>query len=150
MEAPVQVTQPVSPEDFERYFALRWEVLRMPWRQPRGSERDPLDDTSVHGMIRDAGGEILAVGRVHMTGPEEAQVRYMGVRADRQGRGLGSRMLRFLEDEARARGAKRVILQAREPAVPFYRRQGYDIVEKTYLLFGEIQHYLMQKESARS
>jgi hypothetical protein len=37
-------------------------------------------------------------------------------------------------------------LQAREKAIPFYERLGYKVVEKTHLLFGEIQHYKMRKE----
>ena len=39
-----------------------------------------------------------------------------------------------------------VILQARQDAVPFYEHHGYNVVEKTFLLFDEIQHYLMRKE----
>ena len=38
-----------------------------------------------------------------------------------------------------------IILNARENAVPFYKKLGYNITEKTNLLFGKIQHYEMKK-----
>jgi len=40
---PVAGASLIVPEtavDRERYFDLRWRVLREPWQQPRGSERD--------------------------------------------------------------------------------------------------------------
>jgi hypothetical protein len=37
-------------------------------------------------------------------------------------------------------------LQARENAVGFYKRCGYAVKEKSYLMWEVIQHYLMEKE----
>jgi hypothetical protein len=31
-------------------------------------------------------------------------------------------------------------------AVDFYAKAGYQMMEKSHLLFGEIQHFLMQKK----
>jgi ribosomal protein S18 acetylase RimI-like enzyme len=36
-------------------------------------------------------------------------------------------------------------LHAREIAIGFYQKLGYQMIEKSHLLFGEIQHYLMEK-----
>jgi len=38
-----------------------------------------------------------------------------------------------------------VILHARENTLPFYQHHGYTLVERSFLLFDEIQHYLMSK-----
>ena len=51
-----------------------------------------------------------------------------------------------LEEEARRRGALRVQLDSRESAVPFYEKNGYAVVAESYLLWGEIPHFLMVKE----
>ena len=59
---------------------------------------------------------------------------------------LGDVMLLYFETLAKQIGIKTIILQAREIAVDFYKRNGYEITEKTFLLFGEIQHYLMSKK----
>jgi len=38
----------------------------------------------------------------------------------------------------------RKILSSKE--IKFYKNNGYEIVKKSYILFGEIQHWLMRKE----
>jgi N-acetylglutamate synthase-like GNAT family acetyltransferase len=53
--------------------------------------------------------------------------------------------MEVLEQEAKNRGVSRLFLHARESAIPFYLSLGYEILEKTHLLFGEIQHFSMEK-----
>lgn len=143
--AALQARAPQSEEDWQRYYALRWRVLRAPW-QAEGPPREDDDAQSIHRMLCSASGDVLAVGRVHQIDPHTAQVRFMAVEAGCERRGHGSRLLRALERTAAAElGVHTVILQARENAVPFYRYHGYEMVEKSFLLFGEIQHYLMRK-----
>jgi N-acetylglutamate synthase-like GNAT family acetyltransferase len=131
--------------EWETYFDLRWRVLREPWGQPRGSERDPLDEKAFHLLIRGVDGSAVAVGRLHINTPEEAQVRYMAVGPAHQGSGLGRKILRGLEDRARAQGIQRIILNARENAVGFYTRQGYEAIGPGETLFGEVRHTRMSK-----
>jgi N-acetylglutamate synthase-like GNAT family acetyltransferase len=142
----MKVRCPETPSDFERYFALRYEVLRKPWNQPIGSERDELEESSQHAMIESNSGEILGVCRMQFNNPEEAQLRYMGIRADTQGRGAGKMLMDYFEVGAHKQGCKRIVLQAREKAINFYVRNGYKILEKSYLMWGEIQHYKMEKQ----
>src|SRR5437660_4239167 len=79
---------PASPAEWEAYFDLRWRILRRPWDQPRGSERDPLDDSAFHLLITgDDNARALACGRLHLNSPSEAQIRYMAVDENVQGRG---------------------------------------------------------------
>jgi ribosomal protein S18 acetylase RimI-like enzyme len=51
----------------------------------------------------------------------------------------------FAEEISKNRGDKKIILHAREIALGFYEKLGYQLIEKSHLLFGEIQHYLMEK-----
>jgi ribosomal protein S18 acetylase RimI-like enzyme len=137
---------PQSPADLDRYFDLRWRVLRAPWNQPRGSERDTREDESVHMMIRSEAGAALAVGRLHLNSPVEAQVRFMAVDPDAQNRQLGSTLLRALEARARDAGAKYLVLNARSTALRFYERHGYHIEAPAERLFAEVEHWRMRKE----
>jgi predicted GNAT family N-acyltransferase len=137
---------PMNPAWSELYFRLRWEVLRAPWKQPFGSERDDLEEQCFHVLIAYNGQEAVACGRVQMNDEETAQVRYMAVHPAHQGKHLGSQVLNSLELYARELGARRIILQARENALPFYKANSYHVLEKTFVLFGSIPHYLMQKE----
>ena len=141
--APVS---PVSEADWIKYFDLRWRVLRAPWNQPRGSERDDFEDTSIHLMVCDVSGTPLAIGRAHFNSQTEAQVRYMAVEPAFAGRGFGGRVLVGLEKRAQAQGATRVVLNARKPAIPFYLKHGYTIVGPADTLFGTIEHVRMEKK----
>ena len=143
----ITVIEPQTPEEFKQYYSLRYKILRKPWGQPRGSERDNEDEISHHRMIIDeATWDAIAVGRLQVNTKEEAQIRYMAVADNYQGQGLGSKIVTALEDIALDKGANRIILQARKNAVQFYQRNGYKVVEKSYILFDEIQHWLMKKE----
>ena len=143
----ITIIEPLTPEEFKQYYSLRYKILRKPWGQPRGSERDNEDEISHHRMIIDeATGDAIAVGRLQVNTKEEAQIRYMAVADNYQGKGLGSKIVTALEDIALDKGANRIILQARKNAVQFYQRNGYKVVEKSYILFDEIQHWLMKKE----
>ena len=143
----MEIIEPNTSTEFKIYYNLRYEVLRKPWFQPKGSERDDGDETSLHRMIIDEpNGKAVAVGRLQFNSIEEAQIRYMAVSDDYQGMGYGSKIVKALDNIAREKGSRKIILQSRENAVKFYEKNGYKIIEKSYLLFDEIQHWLMEKE----
>lgn len=141
----MRLLEPSTPSDFEKYYQLRWEILRKPWDQPKGSEKDDAEATSIHAMVLDDADECVGVSRLQMNSPEEAQVRFMAVRDDQQGKGLGKMLMQYLEEKAKTSGAKKIILQSRENAVPFYLSIGYSVTEKTFRLWDIIQHYRMEK-----
>jgi predicted GNAT family N-acyltransferase len=141
----VETRPPESPEEWQRYYALRWRILRAPW-QADGPDRDETDTGSTHRMVCKPDGVVVAVGRLHRVDDKTAQIRFMAVDEAEQRRGYGSLLLGSLEQAAADMLLGAVILQAREDAVPFYEHHGYRVVEKTFLLFNEIQHYLMRKE----
>ena len=93
----MEIIEPNTSTEFKIYYNLRYEVLRKPWFQPKGSERDDGDETSLHRMIIDeSNGKAGAVGRLHFNSIEEAQIRYMAVSDDYQGMGFGSEIVKFL------------------------------------------------------
>ncbi|MFI5149520.1 MAG: GNAT family N-acetyltransferase [Bacteroidia bacterium] len=142
----MKLIEPQSQEDFDRYFRLRYEVLRKPWNQPFESVKDELEDQSVHAMITDDAGNALGVCRMHFNNPEEAQLRFMGIKKEARGLHLGKMLLEHFEAIAVKKGIKRIMLQSRENAVLFYEKNGYSVREKSYLMWNLIQHYRMQKD----
>jgi len=141
----MRIIEPASPEDYQKYYNLRWTVLRAPWNQPRGSERDPRDADSTHLMMIDVRDAAVAVGRLHFNSIREAQVRYMAVVVDQQRRGFGSRLLQALEEKAASLGAACIVLDARETALGFYRKQGYSVDGPGHVLYNCISHVRMSK-----
>jgi N-acetylglutamate synthase-like GNAT family acetyltransferase len=141
----IQVKEAADPVSLEKIIGLRYEILRKPWDQTFESASDNLEECSINAYAEDHSGRAIACGRLQKNDERTGQIRYMAVDKGSQGKGLGRAVLHYLERRAREEGLKTVILQARENAVPFYEAQGYTVVEKTFLLWGKIQHYLMQK-----
>ncbi len=135
---------PATAAEWQAYYQLRWQVLRAPWQQPLGSEQDALEADSYHLMLVTQSGETAAVGRLHRIDADNAQVRYMAVAEAWQGQGAGARVLQGLEQQAVKLGCKQVRLNARETALTFYQKQGYQVLAPAPELFG-IAHQQMQK-----
>ncbi len=97
-------------------------------------------------MIRSPKGPVVAVGRVHLTSPGEAVIRFMAVEPSWSSRGYGTRILAGLEARAAAAGARSIQLNAREYARRFYSRHGYEEIGPGPTLFDAIRHVRMQKQ----
>ena len=69
----------------------------------------------------------------------------MAVDAYVHGSGYGGRILEALEAEARGRGARKIVLNARDNVVEFYQKRGYDVIGDAETLFGVIRHVRMEK-----
>jgi GNAT superfamily N-acetyltransferase len=140
----VEVREPANALDFDRYFELRWRVLREPWTDDRESGKDEHEAKAVHLMAW-SGDEPVGVGRLNFNTPVEAQIRYMAVDPAWAGQGIGSTLLHHLERVAKNRGATTVVLNARESVHEFYIKHGYSISGDSYKLFGCIVHWRMSK-----
>ncbi len=121
-------------------------MLRQPWGEEKGSEVDDEEDSSYHLMALEDK-RVIGVARLQFFDDENsAQLRYMAVDTDFQGRGVGRKIVEHMEDYAKQQSATQLFLHARENAVGFYLNMGYAIEESSYLLFGSIQHFKMSKQ----
>ena len=145
-----QTKQPVTDEEFRQYFHFRWQRLRKPWDEPEGSEKDDIEDSCFHLMTCDDSNKCIGIGRLQFNTDTEAQIRYMAVSEEHERQGLGRKIVVALENKAKEKNIATIILDAREPAAGFYEKLGYVKKEKTYLLFGKIQHYRMAKDFLKS
>ena len=95
------IKQPETEKEFEAYYDLRWSILREPWQQPKGSEKDDLENESFHVMACDEKNKVVGVGRLHFNNKIEAQIRYMAVAAEYTKKGTGKLILETLEEKAK-------------------------------------------------
>jgi len=140
------VRTPCCQSEWRAYYDLRWRILRAPWQQPRGSERDPLESCSEHRMACDHLGNIVAVGRLHRLDDNRGQIRYMAVERGFERQGLGSLILQSLENAAIQMNMRLLVLHARESCVGFYQKRHYKLIAPSHRLFDRIQHFKMQKQ----
>jgi ribosomal protein S18 acetylase RimI-like enzyme len=139
------VRPPKTPEEFQRYRDLRWKILRAPHNQSRITEQDDAGVVNFPIMVCEVDGIPIGVGRAHFISEGEAQIRSISVEPEWEGKGIGSIVLKELEKIVKTKGAKRIIIHARNNAIEFYKKNGYKAVEPSYTLFGEIEHTLMEK-----
>jgi N-acetylglutamate synthase-like GNAT family acetyltransferase len=140
----MEIKSPQTDAEWKAYYGLRFNVLREPWNQPLGSEVLADEDQAIHAIASEEG-EVLGVARMHESAAKQGQVRCVAIATAAQGKGIGKAIMAYLEEKARLKGWTEIVLEARENAVPFYKAIGYTIVTESYLLFGEIQHFRMQK-----
>lgn len=142
----IEIRCPNSEIEWESYYDLRYRILREPWNQPPGSERNEGDDSAIHVAYFE-NGKIFGVARLDLMVDDIGQIRFMAVETSKQGKGIGEKLMLHLEELAFLNGRKKIILHAREIAIGFYQKLGYVMIEKSHLLFGEIQHFLMKKST---
>jgi predicted GNAT family N-acyltransferase len=146
MKLNFKIIEPETEEQLRKYYNLRFEILRKPWDQPRSSTKDEWENNSIHVLMLDEQDEAIAVGRLQLNSNDEGQIRSMAVRDDLQGNGLGSQIICYIEQKAKEKNLKHILLDARINAVKFYENHGYKVVGDSYLLFGVIPHFRMKKE----
>lgn len=144
-QSKYHISTPRTEQEFAAYHQVRFNELRKPWQQAKGSEVDNLETQSVHRMVCDELGNVLAVGRLHKVSKTDAQIRFMAVDSHYQGKGLGNLVLEALEQEAVKQGVLEIQLNAREVALSFYKKNGYTLIEQVHTLYDEIKHYSMTK-----
>lgn len=117
------------------------------------------EETTFHvGTFEQAGEQPLAVATMMLQDdprcdvqddPNSIGLRYrlrgMAVAESRQRNGLGSAALTFAEKEAIKRGATIIWCNAREPAVPFYLRHGYESVGERFTIPTAGPHFFCRK-----
>ena len=120
--------------------------MRKAWNQPKGSEKEELEDGAFHIMVCEDDGTVVGVGRVHFNSEDEWQIRYMAVEENYRRSGIGEIVLSKLEEAAKSGGAGQIVLDARETAVAFYEKAGYEVTEPAHTLFGAVKHFKMVKK----
>ncbi len=139
---------PNTAAEFAQYYQLRWQILRKPWQQALGSEQDEHEQYAIHRMIIDEKSKVLAVGRLEHTVEQQGQIRFMAVDDKAQGQGLGQQIVNALEQQASQLGMTEVCLNARDNALGFYQKLGYENKGYSHTLFDDVKHYRMVKKLA--
>jgi ElaA protein len=127
----------------EAAMALRYEVFCQEQGVSRAQEADGRDGEALH-LVALEGERVVGTCRLLIEGAT-AKVGRMAVERPARGRGLGLRLLRAAEREARAAGARRVALHAQTYAAPLYERGGFIPYGKPFIQAG-IEHVAMEKD----
>jgi predicted GNAT family N-acyltransferase len=130
---------------------LRHQVLRhgLP-RETAVFDGDAAETTRHVAAV--AGGRVVGCATLHLNewqGRRAWQLRGMATADDVRGRGVGRRMLAFLEREVLAGSPVRLLwCNARVPAVGFYRRVGWQVASEVFEIPTAGPHVKMFRDLA--
>lgn len=130
--------------DYEETVALRNDILRRPLGLTFTAEALAGEANEVHIACyynNDLVGCLILVPREN----GELKMRQVAVSESFQGKGVGKAMVDFSEDFARKNNFSIITMHARETAIPFYLKLGYEIVGDKFEEVT-IPHYKMQKQ----
>ncbi|PIE18749.1 MAG: GNAT family N-acetyltransferase [Proteobacteria bacterium] len=94
---------------------------------PRGSEDNADEDACLHLVAVDGNARVVGCVIFRDDGDGRGQLMQMAVDPARQGQGIGARLVRELERRVAADGVAEIYLHARQVAVGFYERLGYEV-----------------------
>ena len=120
---------------------VRTEVFVVEQGVPAEIERDAFDAVCRHAIARDAGGRVVATGRLLPDG----HIGRMAVLPGWRGHGVGAALLQALIAEAGRRGMARLVLSAQTHALGFYARFGFVPEGEVYEEAG-LPHQVMTRE----
>jgi predicted GNAT family N-acyltransferase len=122
---------------------LRRRILRWPLGLDFNDEELNAEDSDYHVV---AVNQNRLVGCLILTPKSEGEIkmRQVAVDGDAQGAGVGRAMVEYSERLARSTGYRLMSLHARDTAVPFYLKLGYETVSEEFVEVG-IPHRKMQK-----
>lgn len=129
--------------EYEQELRLRNEVLRIPLGMNLYDEDLSMDAHDIHiGFFKD---DIL-IGILLLSPKQDyIKMRQVAIAAEARGQHIGSKLIQFCEEVVKKEGFNRIELNARETAVAFYLKNGYDVMSEQFMEI-DIPHYKMFKE----
>ncbi len=129
--------------EYEQMVALRYQILRQPLglgftEEELQAEKDNIliaafDDENMLGccMLTSINNQTL-------------KIRQMAVQNNLQGKGIGASLMSFVENLARDKGYRNLVMHARDTAIGFYEKFGYKVLGEQFIEVG-LPHHLMAK-----
>jgi predicted GNAT family N-acyltransferase len=142
----VQVRRSAGTTELDAALELRHRVFCIEQGVPKAEEIDGRDDEAVHLVAVDEQGRVVGTCRLLFTDRTMQFSRLAVDSAARRG-GIATELLHEAEHEARAHGARRIVLHAQTYARDLYLMAGYEERGRTFVEAG-IEHIAMEKRVA--
>lgn len=134
---------PYDSRAYQDACRLREEILRRPLGLTLSAEDIEGEDEQWH-LVALAQTDVVGCVVLKPAGSGQVQLRQMAVSESYRGSGLGRRLLEASVTLARAEQASLITLNAREPAIGFYRKGGFEIYGEGFVWHG-VPHRRMRK-----
>jgi predicted GNAT family N-acyltransferase len=137
-----EVRRARTRDELEAALQIRHDVFCLEQGVPERDELDGRDHEGIHLVaVRD--GELLATCRIVLVGTT-AQFSRLAVKMSARRQGIATALLEMADAEARAGGARRLVLHAQTYARELYEQAGYRSRGRVFWEAG-IEHVAMEK-----
>lgn len=130
-------------DEYKQMITLRDEILRKPLLLTFSTEELAKEKDSFHLGCWDSG-MLVACLVLKPVGGRQIRMRQLAVSQHLQGRGFGTRLVKYSESFAKQHGYHEIVLHARESAIEFYEKLGYQKRGEQFIEVT-IPHYQMWK-----
>ncbi|QGX38598.1 GNAT family N-acetyltransferase [Permianibacter aggregans] len=131
---------------YQQELRLRDRILRQPLGLELSESDRQHDHQSQHFAVVE-NEQMLACVIATPVNADITKLRQMAVEPDHQGKGIGRQLMLFAEQQLQKLGYQQIELHARETAIDFYRKLGYQTVGHTFIE-QTITHIKMSKTLA--
>jgi predicted GNAT family N-acyltransferase len=132
-----------TPE-YDEAVRLRYEVLRRPLGLEFSTDELAAEYAHIHLAAYDARTQLLGYLCLVPLAEGHLKMRQVAVAPTAQRLGVGTRLVEYAEQWATDHAYRLMVLHARDLAVPFYLRLGYEVYGESFEEVG-IPHRAMRK-----
>ncbi len=130
-------------KEYQQMVALRYQILRQPLGLSFSTdELDKEKDNLLIAAFDDD--EMLGCCMLTPKNNQMLQIRQMAVQNNLQGKGIGASLMSFIENLARDKGYKCLMMHARNTAIGFYEKFGYKVIGDEFIEV-DVPHHVMEK-----
>ena len=130
--------------DYYQALALRDRVLRAPLGLFFSGEDIRAEQAYTHFALLHED-RVLATAQLVSSENGVYKMRQVAVDFEFQSKGLGKKLVDFIEKWSRESGVHQITLHARETAVAFYEKRNYSLKGESFMEVG-IPHFYMEKQ----
>ena len=131
--------------EYQELLDLRDKVLRLPLGLNIRDDDLSGEDKCHHLAYFDELGKIIGGLQIKKINNRTFQIRQMAVLPEFQQKGVGSALIKAAEEFIKQEGSKQVLIEAREYAIPFYSKHGYEVSGNRYFKIN-LPHFKMVKK----
>ena len=142
---PVRVEVAAWAEAATQASALRRAVFNEELRYPLDLGLDATDPTSVHALVRNSFGQLLATARLADESPGVARIARVAVSRAMRGAGYGRRAVEALVQHAIQHDYRKIVLRSQHSAVHFFADLGFTPVGEPFVEAG-VAHLDMDRD----
>ena len=129
--------------EYKQMITLRRQILRQPLGLSFSEEELEKEKNDILIAAFDDD-NMLGCCMLTTINNHTLRIRQMAVQNNLQGKGVGASLMSFIENLARDKGYRRLMMHARDTAIGFYERFGYKLRGDQFIEVG-IAHHVMEK-----